>query len=209
MNKVAPTVDSGNLSRNRMHTHTWGYRNKPRLELAIYARPKHPDSYHWAIFTAPKSSKGKPSRSVTKRHVLNTIQNVEGVVSQPWRYERVSIKDYASENRLLARIVIGKVLTLDPENDIERSLGPLPIYQEDDEDQAKPKDFGCHTWCRAAVEELWKDSVVSLKGSWAEMELEALKFIEKKKADGRWDGEWKGPEGVPMFDLFTETEIVA
>ncbi|EME78768.1 uncharacterized protein MYCFIDRAFT_199889 [Pseudocercospora fijiensis CIRAD86] len=192
-----------------MHTHTIGYRNKPRLELALYARPKHPNTYHWAIFTAPKSSKGKPSRSVTKRHLLNTLQNIDGVVSQPWRYERISIKDYTSENHLLARIVVGKVLTLNPENDIEQSLGPLPIYQEDDEDQAKANLFGCYAWCRAAVEQLGKDDVVSLKGSWDELELGALKFVEKKKADGRWNGEWKGPAGVPMFDLFTQTEIMA
>lgn len=29
-------------------------RNKPRLQLALYARPKHPESLHYALFVTPK-----------------------------------------------------------------------------------------------------------------------------------------------------------
>jgi hypothetical protein len=64
-------------------------RNKPRLQLALYARPKHPETYHYALFVAPKSAEGP----IMKHHVKNTLQvDVSGQATQPWRYERLRLQ---------------------------------------------------------------------------------------------------------------------
>ena len=63
-------------------------RSKPRLQLALYARPKHPGTYHQALFVAAKNAKGP----VTKHHVKKTLQiDDSGIATSPWRYERTTV----------------------------------------------------------------------------------------------------------------------
>lgn len=179
-------------------------RNKPRLQLALYARPKHPGTYHYAIFLAPKQGEQGPT---TKHHVKNTLMNVEVKLSQPWRYERAEIPDVTLEQRLLVRVIIGKVAT--SREDIERFLKCLPVYQVDDPDRAKAKGFSCVTWVRDALGELKKQGTVTRLGEWEEVQRRALEYVDKKREQGRWSQSWESETGVPLFDLLEGRELVA
>lgn len=119
-------------------------RNKPRVHLALYARPKHPDSYHYALFLAPKDSSPSSKSSnvidkdsptaTTKHHVKNTllVDPTTGTASQPWRYERAPIitdgtaPPNAAEARLLVRVVVAKLRTREREP-AEEILAAVPV----------------------------------------------------------------------------------
>ncbi|QRD85411.1 hypothetical protein F9C07_2254184 [Aspergillus flavus] len=92
---------------------TTSQRNKPRLLLALYARPKYPESYHYALLITPKITAVQNTKSLraTKYHVKNTIENIKDRISQPWRFERVVIDDINLEPWLLTCVVIGKVVS--------------------------------------------------------------------------------------------------
>ncbi|KAL3427472.1 hypothetical protein PVAG01_00981 [Phlyctema vagabunda] len=179
--------------------------NKPRLQLALYARPRHPNTYHYALFVSPKTARQPYSTSATKYHVKNTLQNVSGELSQPWRYERLAIPDILLEQRLLARIVIAKVTSL---NALERILEAVPIYQTGDADQTKAESFNYVSWVRAALEELGRQGAVARLGEWEEIQKNALYYVERKKEAGRWTATGKGEIGIATFDLLTGKELV-
>jgi len=179
-------------------------RNKDRLQLALYARPKHPDSPHFAFFIAPKNLQGP----VTKHHVKNTMMIDEsGKAIQPWRYERTTITDVESEPRLLARIIIAKVAK--SPDDVQRILDSVPIYQVEDLDKDEAQTFTCKTWVRDVLRELSSQGALSTNpGEWDVVEREALAYVDKKRAQGRWDVTWKGGSGIPVMDLLEGKEIV-
>lgn len=186
-------------------------RNKQRLQLALYARPKHPDSYHYALFITPKTgsrqnntSSQKPF-SVTKFHVKNTLQNINGETVQPWRFERMVISDLLQEPRLLVCVVIGKVLP----DAVEQEFPRVKIYQVDDPDQTKAQAFDCRTWVEAALDELRGSGAVSGLLDWETIEKSALEFVARKKDEGRWKVERRGDDvRVPTMDLLAGRELV-
>lgn len=182
--------------------------NKHRLQLALYARPKHPGTYHYALFVAPKESgqHASPPTTTTKHHVKNTLQNVSGEVSQPWRYERLEIPDIALEQRLLVRIIIAKVAT--SIDHVNRILETVPIYQVGDQDEEKARSFTCRTWIRDALGELRSREAVTKLEDWEVVERRALEFVDKKREQRRWSGSWKGRPGVPLLDLLEGKELV-
>lgn len=177
-------------------------RNKPRLQLALYARPKHPESPHYALFVTPKSG-----GETIKYHVKNTIQNVDGVISQPWRYERVIVPDVMLEQRLLARIIIGKVAV--STDMVDEILEKVAVYQVDDADRAQAESFDCRTWIRAALEALKERSAIVKSHDWMEVECQALAYVDRKREQGRWSETLEGQPGVPLLDLTTGKEMVA
>ncbi|KAF1915358.1 hypothetical protein BDU57DRAFT_518296 [Ampelomyces quisqualis] len=179
-------------------------RHKPRLQLALYARPKHPGTYHYALLISPKSTQKQQANSATTHHVKNTLQNISGELTQPWRYERLAISDVQLEQRLLVRVVIAKVTSPDA---LERILEAVPVYQVDDPDQAKAQSFTCLTWIRTALEELGVQGAVAGLGEWEEVQKKALEYVETKKDMGRWSAGWKGEAGVPMLDLLDGREV--
>jgi hypothetical protein len=190
-------------------------RNKPRLQLALYARPKHPGTYHCALFISPKrTQRARSADSATKHHVKNTLQNVSGELTQPWRYERLAVPDVRLEQRLLVRVVIAKVTTTtttsSPE-ELDRILEAVPVYQVDDDGPNRGQSFTCLTWVRAALEELRTQGAVAGLGEWEAIQSKALEYVERKKTEeGRWSADWKGEVGVvPMLDLLTGREVVA
>jgi hypothetical protein len=157
-------------------------RNKPRLQLALYARPKHPGSYHYALFVSPKSTTQKKARTATKHHVKNTLQITDGQVAQPWRYERISIPDVNLEPCLLVRVVIGKVTSIDA---LETILEALPVYQVDDADQEKARAFDCQTWVRTALEQLEEQGVWAGSGDWDSIRKRSVEYVESQHELGR------------------------
>lgn len=177
-------------------------RNKHHLQLALYARPKYPGTYHYALFT---SSKCKSPAQATKHHVKNTLQSIAGKATQPWRYERTDILDVRSEHRLLARVVIAKVISV---SKLESILAAVPIYQVDDPDQEKAQAFNCRTWIRLALEQLQQKGVLAGLGDWESIDRQSVEYVERKAASGRWNALCVGEMEVPMLSLLENREIV-
>jgi hypothetical protein len=179
-------------------------RNKDRLQLALYARSKYPGTYHYAFFVTPKNLQGP----TTKHHVKNTVTiDSSGQAVQPWRYERTTVTDVASEQRLLARIIIAKVAK--SADEVQRILEGVPIYQVEDLDKAEGQTFTCKTWVRDVLRELSRQGALAANvGEWDVVEREALEYSERKRAQGRWDTTWKGASGTPLMDLLEGKEII-
>ncbi|CAK3794073.1 Hypothetical predicted protein [Lecanosticta acicola] len=178
-------------------------RNKPHLQLALYARPKHPGSYHYAFFVAPKNGQAP----ATKHHVKNTWQvDDSGGMTQPWRYENVVVTDISTELRLLARFVIAKVSASSPDQ-VQGILESVPV----DNAELGAREFSCRTWIRDAFEELRRHGAITTGKleSWEDVQREALEYLEKKRRQGRWESSWKGVGGdIPLMDLIGGREVV-
>ena len=178
--------------------------NKPRLQLALYARPKHPGSYHYALFIAAKNLQGP----VTKHHVKNTLQiDASGEATAPWRYERAVVTNIEAEHRLLVRVIIAKVAT--SWNDVEKILESAPGYQIDNLDRAETQSFSCSTWARDAYQELRRQGAVTAKSEkWEDVKRKAQEYVETKQQQRRWSSSWERGSGVPLMDLLNGKEIV-
>jgi hypothetical protein len=174
--------------------------------MALYARPKHPGTYHYALFITPKTTHGQAP--ITKHHVKNTLQvDVSGEAIQPWRYERTIVSNLEAEQRLLVRIIIAKVLK--PCDDVQRILESVPVHQVDDLDQAKAQSFTCRTWIRDAWQELMRQGAITAQlEDWEDVEREALEYLDRKREQKRWDSTWKGGTGAPLMDLLEGKEVV-
>lgn len=177
-------------------------RNKHRLQVALYARPKHPDSYHYALFISPKTGKEHIGSSASKHHALDTLQNVSGEKSNLWRYQHLHLDDVNNERYLLVRIIIGKIFA---QVQVARILEEIPVYQRDDPDQEKARTFDCVAWVRDAVDKLQDSGAVSGLGSFEHIERRSLQYVERKKNEGRWAQNSK--PGVPVLDLLREEEL--
>ncbi|RHZ61292.1 hypothetical protein CDV55_104614 [Aspergillus turcosus] len=183
-------------------------RNKRRLLLALYARPRHPDSYHYAILITPKiTPKDNPPIPATKYHVKNTLTNTEAGLSQPWRFEQSSLENIHDDPRMLVAVVVGKVLSVEM---VEEVFRRTPIYQADDPDRDRASEFDCRTWVRDALEGVRGSGGVSGLMEWETLEEQALRYVREKKAEGRWTAGGAvggGDKRVAMLDLFTRREI--
>ena len=180
-------------------------RNKPRLHLALYARPKYPDIYHYALLIRSKSSNAP---AALKFHVHNKLQKADDIVSQPWLYETIDIPNISLEPRLLACIVIEKILV--PLGRVNQILREVPIQQSDDA-CGPGQDFDCLKWIQLAILALRRADAVSNNGfTWDGIREEALRYMRRKKQERRWEVGWKGgrQEDVATFDMLTGEEIV-
>ncbi|TVY82289.1 hypothetical protein LSUE1_G001915 [Lachnellula suecica] len=169
-------------------------RNKPRLQVALYARPKHPGTYHYAIFISPKLN-------------YESRKNKKGVLSSPWRFERVVIADMSVDPRLLVVVTIGKLAPRSSVESIERYLvEKIPIFQEGEIHEGS--DFDCVSWTKKAVQILGRDGLVQGVGRWDKIRAVAVKFVETKRMEGRWEVGWKGEKRVPTLDVSDGREFV-
>lgn len=176
--------------------------NKPRLQLALYARPKHPDSYHYALLISPKTGTGRIGSSASKHHALDTFQSVSGEVSNPWRDQHLHLDDVKDEHYLLVRIIIAKIIY---QGEVADILGEVPVYQRDDPDHEKARAFDCVAWVRDAVHRLRVSGTVSGLSAFDNIERRSLQYVERKKNAGRW-AENLQPR-VPTLDLLQEQEL--
>ncbi|KAI9809078.1 MAG: hypothetical protein M1825_002367 [Sarcosagium campestre] len=185
-------------------------RNKPRLCLALYARPKHPDTYHEALMICPKLLSEKPVSPsplpAVKYHVKNTLQRINDELAQPWVYERQELPDVATDPRLLVRIVIGKVLDAQRIEEILRDA--VPIYQVDDDDEEKAHSFNCAEWVRMATEALRTHGVVDKLADWQHVKSVALEYVERKKTEGRWKAGSDHLAAIATFDMLENRQTV-
>ena len=188
-------------------------RNKARLHLALYALPKYPDTYHYALLLRPKDIAATLALSgiltASKYHVKTTIRtNSDGVVSHPWIYETCHIPDLADEPLLLASIVVGKISV--SQDRIGEILSRVPIYH-DDGSSGRGVKFNDMEWVRLAIEALRQADAVSDDGlTWEAIFEESLNYMRRKQAEGRWEVGWKGgnPEAVATFDLLTGKDVL-
>ncbi|KAJ5645885.1 hypothetical protein N7490_002257 [Penicillium lividum] len=188
-------------------------RNKPRLLLALYARPKHPNAPHYALLVTPNI---KPERKLavepepipaTKYHIKNTIQKIKNVVCQPWRFECVDVPDLDRDHNILVCAVIAKVLSTTKLNQI---MAEIYIYQKDDPMQFKARDFDCKMWCHDAYDELQKSGVI-VGLDWRTAEGGTRAVLNQKHGQGQWDsaitGKGRNTPWVPIVDLLGGTLI--
>ncbi|KAF2016898.1 hypothetical protein BU24DRAFT_140365 [Aaosphaeria arxii CBS 175.79] len=176
-------------------------RNKPRLALALYARPKHPTTYHYALLLIPKPTPNSPfTPAATKYHVKNTLQVLPGdsSFSQPWRFERDELDDVSRDPRLLVCVVVAKVLKVGRLEEVVKGVSV-------DGDGG----FSCRSWVRDVIGGLRRgEGVVRGLGEWEEVDGKAREYVERKKEEGRWDGGGKGEIGVPVLCLVSGEEVV-
>lgn len=178
-------------------------RNKPRILLAFYSRPKH-HTIHFALLITGKIKRGAKRGSIPARkwHAKNTIQFVNNIPTRPWRREREIVTDIDNDLRLLACAVIAKVHNLD---EAERLLNLVPVFQPEDADQHMAAEFDCRIWAMEAMKELrWVGVVKATLFTKAEETLRS--YIETHRA--RWNAQsghdLQGkPPIVPIIDMFT------
>ncbi|KAI9781468.1 MAG: hypothetical protein M1816_002355 [Peltula sp. TS41687] len=154
--------------------------SKPRLYLALYARLKHPDSYHYTLHVSPKGERiDLQAQETVKHHCKNIIQSVNGVAVVPWIYESIPINPN-NDSRLLVRVLIGKIFKPAV---VEQSLKRVPV---------KPNDstFNCVERVRLALAQLERGGVLG-KGhgllDWVKIQETALKYVADKKRQGRFE----------------------
>jgi len=130
-------------------------------------------------------------------------------LTQPWRYERIALSDTQREQRLLVRVVIGKV-TVAPEV-VDAILQAVPVYQVSDERGRAPDGaaFSCLTWVRDALEELRGRAAVAGLLGFEVIQERVLGFVERKREEGWWDAGSKREVGVPVWDLLDGKEVVS
>ena len=172
-------------------------RNKPRLHIALYARPGLPNSYHYALIV---SSKDRTS-DIVMYHVTNARRSSQGVPSHRWRHEKFTLNSLSGEPRLLVLVTIAKVLV--PIDEVTEILRTVPVYQaEDGENYEK---FSCAQWAKTGFQRLYEEAAIACDAgvkSWARLDQEALKFVEEQKAQGSWDDHgWTGNREIPCLDL--------
>jgi hypothetical protein len=175
----------------------------PRLYIAYYARPKHPDIPHQALMIGMKSVfSGKTI--FTKYHIKNTLQVSDaGKATQPWVYKSTKVNDIMSEDRLLALVCVGKVSVNFPT--AAGCLEGLPIHQPDDspdnQDEETNDSFNCVSWVANAITTLnnkhyIRNSPPELSSD--ETQQRIMQFIQTY---GRWGKEWEDNGEIPILDL--------
>ena len=172
-------------------------RNKPRLHIALYARPGLPNSYHYALIVSSKDG----SSDIVMYHVTNARRSTQGLPSQRWRHEKFTLNSLSGEPWLLVLVTVAKVLV--PLDDVTEILQSVPVYQP--EDGEKYEKFSCVEWVRAAIQRLDEETAIAgdaRMNNWAWLDEEAVKFVQEQKAEGRWDDHgWTGGTDIPCLEL--------
>lgn len=199
-------------------------RNKERLHLALYADPKYPITYHYALLVRSKDIAATLALSgvltATKYHVKNTIRtNADGIVSHPYIYESYHIHDLVDEQPLLlASIVVGKLCVT--QDRLAEILRRVPVINDEDDDGgsgdsratgAPTSKFNDVEWVRQALDALKQVDALADDGlGWDDVFAGSLAYMQRKRAEGRWEVGWKGgnPDTVATFDLLTGKDVL-
>lgn len=175
---------------------------KPRLYLALYARLKDPQTYHYALLVCPKhESVDSQVLDARKYHCKNIIQSKDGTISMPWTFEATNVNSN-NDHRLLVRMALGKIRKPDR---VESSMRKVPIRQDD-------PCFNCVEWVRLALAQMELDDLLGtdVKLDWDRIKGKALEYVQEKKRQGRFELSWKGNiSKAPTYEYTTSTEIVS
>lgn len=182
--------------------------NKDRLYVALFVRAGKPkmagleDKYHWALITGPKDE-SDASAMGTHFHVKRVLSDAQGSSSSPamkWVYEESSIPMIATR-MILVRIVVGKVKNRDR---LRAALRRTPVRSE-------VPGWNCVEWVKEAFLEASNDAEAMGKtvGGWDLLRDAAMWYVEKKKAEHRFDGIGQFDQTkVSTWDMFSSREIV-
>ena len=179
-------------------------RNKPRLHLALY-RSKRPETYHYALLIRPKPPN---AAAALKFHVHNEPVKIDNIKSEPRVFEAIDIPDISLEPRLLACIVIEKILV--PLGRVNQILSDIPIQQIKDP-CGEDEGFDCVKWVQLAISALRRAGAVSNNGfTWDGIREEALRYMRRKRLERRWEPAWNGgrQEEIATFDMLTGLDAV-
>lgn len=183
-------------------------RNKPRLMLALYTQPKHPETPNYALIVTPKIKprRRNPQKEVesiqgTKYHIKRSTERRNGIITHPWRFEQADVPDLDRDAGILVCTVIGKVVSMEK---VKQILPNIYIYQIDDPIQFKARDFDSRMWCHDAFDELWKSNAI-VAMDWRTAEGGTRAFLNQKHGEGRWTtaitSEYRNTPYVPIVDL--------
>ncbi|KAI9808964.1 MAG: hypothetical protein M1826_003942 [Phylliscum demangeonii] len=181
--------------------------NKARLYLALYARLKDPNTYHYALHVSPKHEGLDPAaRQSMKHHCINLLQLGEGGTPVViWTYEAKAI-DPHTDDRILARVLLGKIQPPERPDPLESVLAAVPARQDD-------ASFNCAEWISLALRDLERVGLVRTKRpalDWGLAKKAASDYVGRKKREGRYDVDWKGDRSqVATYDLMLDKEIAA
>lgn len=179
-------------------------RNKQRILLALYARPKYPNSPHYALLLTPKIKRWTKKQPIaaTKYQVKHIVTMINGQPDIPWRKDIAYIGDINRDQDLLVCGVIAKVL--DPVR-TEILLHQTPVYQVDDPDEDKARSFDNVEFVKDAVRRV-RDAGAVTWTDWSKAEEDLLAYMRKYREQGRWSS--SGHRGsVPIIDLMTGKEL--
>ncbi|KAL9098956.1 MAG: hypothetical protein Q9163_005475 [Psora crenata] len=119
-----------------------------------------------------------------------------------WLFEERSISLEAAD-MLLVRVIIGKVI--DAEN-LRRVMRNVQIRSND-------PVWNCVIWVKDALAKLAEGKAMGTSQlNWQTVREAALRYVEEKKAQHRFDGKaengWFIPRKPPTFDLLTGKEVI-
>ena len=154
--------------------------------------------YHWAFLIGPKTENDDEVPG-GRYHVKNRINPSADGPSSIWAYEEADLKDVKNTTNLLARVMIGKVESL------ERLLGifrRIPVIQND-------PGWRCRSWCANALAAIAEDSkaVGTSVLDWHRIEEAARRYVGEKTAQGRFATSALLLQPKPTWDLLVNREI--
>ena len=168
-------------------------RNKPRLCLALYIRPKHPGTYDYALLVCPKDL-----GLLADKYYVENVSQVSAM--QSWEYECSRAEDLTQDPLLLARCIVAKVLKPERINEVLQRVPLCPTQQSANQDANEMATRV--SWIHLALAKLRDAGVISRLEPWASIRGRAVRYVEQKKMAGRWDGEGKvASPSVPTLDL--------
>ncbi|KAI1370647.1 hypothetical protein F4677DRAFT_451161 [Hypoxylon crocopeplum] len=170
--------------------------NKKRLYLALYPS-RNPSKreelkYHLALIIGPKVEDRNAVPGM-RYHAKNDLKG-------RWYYAEDRLPDVQSSVRLLARILIAKVIN---EKRLVEILRSVSIVQDE-------PDYNCREWIMEAVSRIAGDgqAVGTAQLEWAKIEERARGYVASKTAVGRYEVGHDMTESKPVWDMLQEKEIV-
>ncbi|KAM5368715.1 hypothetical protein ACJZ2D_009381 [Fusarium nematophilum] len=181
--------------------------NKDRLYVALHARsgkPKMPgleDTYHWTLLVGPKAEPQSGGQG-TRFHAKETWTSV-GDPPTPravWSYTEETVPLHPTQ-MLLVRIVIGKVKD---KSRLRAVLERAPV-------RSGEPGWNCVTWVRDAFHEVLQDgkALDTAVDNWELVRDTAMRYVERKKAGHRFDGQGEYDlSRPPTWDMLRGEELI-
>jgi hypothetical protein len=160
---------------------------------------------HQTLLAGPEyTGRKSPHKSYLKFHIIRTPKNSNGKLVPTWVYESTTIEDIYSEERLIALVCLGKIVS--PIEHLDSLLAQVPIYQVDDPEQESAKRFKDTTWVASGFNMLSNKVHISHAAaltSTEELECKSQAFIQ---AHGRWGPKSYNQGDIPVLDLMCSKE---
>lgn len=137
-------------------------------------------------------------------HAKNEITMVDGSYRSVWKYESKTTF-LLSTDVLLVRIMIGKVINM---HRLVSAFEQTPVRG----DEPGYEHWNCVEWIKEALTVIEKDQNIlgTSAINWNSVRNAAMWYIEKKKAEHRFDGQGESEERrVPTWSLLEKRELIS